>query len=571
MPPLYLPLVLLAAVVGMSVAVFAWLHRDQPGARPLTVFVVAASFWAVAEGMGLATGGLGSLRFWHRVGLTLSAVVPVAWLVTVLEYTGQQRWLTRRRLALLLVEPAVFTVLVWTNGGSGLHELVWTAGSRGFVEEYSTFVMDFGLGFWAHQVYSYLLVTAGGFLLLGTIFRTRDLYRSQSTALLLAIALPMIGNALYVFRVLPAGVDPTGVSWVLAGLVLTGAMLRTHLLALSPATRDLGREEMLTELDDRVFILDDDGRLLDANPAAEALVDAETGELVGRHLSDVLPELAEAVAGGEHSADLQLDQDGHVRFFDVRISELYRAGGAISGRLVSLRDVTDRRQREQRLDVLNRLLRHNLRNELNVVQGNAELLTDAVDDETARGRIDRIVDTVDTVIERANKVATLSRTIEDERVGALDLSAHLREVVATTRSRHAGATVEVDLPAELWVRAGPSLTVAFEELVDNAVEHAESDDPTVWLSVDEAASDDEFVVLSVADDGPGIEQQEWQAIARGRETPLSHGSGVGLWLVHWIVSRFGGSLSFDNTDSGSYVTVRVPRAVSPETAVDASA
>ncbi|MHB9285415.1 histidine kinase N-terminal 7TM domain-containing protein [Halobacteriales archaeon Cl-PHB] len=404
MPTLYLPLILLSAVVGMGVAFFAWLHRDQPGARPLTVFVVAASFWAVAEGLGLATGGLGSLRFWNRVGLTLSTVVPVAWLVTALEFTGHGRWLTRRRLAALLVEPAAFTFLVWTNGTSGLHELMWTAGGRGFVGDYSTFVMEFGLGFWAHQVYSYVLVTAGGFLLLRMILRSRDLYRTQSTALLGAMALPMIGNALYVFRAVPAGLDPTGIGWVLAGVLLTVAALRTHLLALSPATRDLGREEMLTELDDPVYILDDGGRLLDANPAAAALVDADAGSVVGDHLADVLPALATAIEGGEHSTDLQLERGGQVRYFDVRISELYRSGGAISGRLVSLRDVTDRRQREQRLDVLNRLLRHNLRNELNVVQGNAELLQDAVEDGSGTDRIDRIVDTVDTVIERANKV-----------------------------------------------------------------------------------------------------------------------------------------------------------------------
>ncbi|MHB9285414.1 sensor histidine kinase [Halobacteriales archaeon Cl-PHB] len=143
------------------------------------------------------------------------------------------------------------------------------------------------------------------------------------------------------------------------------------------------------------------------------------------------------------------------------------------------------------------------------------------------------------------------------------MTAHLREVVATARSRYPDATVEVDLPTKCWVQAGPSLTIAIEELVDNAVQHAE-EDPTVTVAVDEGASDDEFVVLTVADDGPGIEPQEWQAIARGRETPLSHGSGVGLWLVHWIVSRFGGTVSFENTATGSRVTVRIPRATPPE-------
>lgn len=64
--PFYLPIVLLAAVVGMGVGFFAWLQGDRPGARPLTVFVVAASFWAVAEGLTVAAAGVGALKFWTQ-------------------------------------------------------------------------------------------------------------------------------------------------------------------------------------------------------------------------------------------------------------------------------------------------------------------------------------------------------------------------------------------------------------------------------------------------------------------------------------------------------------------------
>jgi hypothetical protein len=151
--PFYLPIVLLAAVVGMGVGVFAWSQGDRPGARPLTMLIVAASFWAVAEGLTVASAGLGALSFRTRVGLTFSAIVPIAWVVTVLQYSGRERWLTRRRLGLLLVEPALFVFLVWSDA------------ARAFLGKYSVLALDFGLAFWGHQVYSYLLVTAGAFLL----------------------------------------------------------------------------------------------------------------------------------------------------------------------------------------------------------------------------------------------------------------------------------------------------------------------------------------------------------------------------------------------------------------------
>lgn len=138
--PLYLVLVLSAAVVGMGVAFVAWLRRDRPGARPLVAFVVAASFWAVADGLSVASARTGTILFWRQIALSLSVVIPVAWLVTVLEYTGRDHWLTRRTLAFLLVEPVAFLVLVWTNDG---HHLVWSGTDIASVGPFNTFVLEF--------------------------------------------------------------------------------------------------------------------------------------------------------------------------------------------------------------------------------------------------------------------------------------------------------------------------------------------------------------------------------------------------------------------------------------------
>jgi signal transduction histidine kinase len=551
--PFYLPIVLLAAVVGMGVGFFAWIQGDKPGARPLTVLVVAASFWAVAEGLTVASAGLGALTFWTQVGLTFSTIVPIAWLVTVLEYTGRERWLTRGRLSLLLVEPAIFVFLVWTNEG---HGAIWTDATRAFLGEYSVLALDFGLAFWGHQVYSYLLVTGGAVLLLRTILGTNDLYQSQSTALLLAITIPMVGNALYIFGLLPSGIDPSGLAYVLTSVVLAAAIFRTQLLQIAPAVRELGREEVVSELDDAVYILDENDRIVDVNPAGEELLAAD--DHLGRPLDAVLPVLAEAL--GTEQSLLRFDRGGSVRYFDVQVASLSRGYGTLSGRLVSLRDVTEQRRREQRLDVLNRLLRHNVRNELNVVRGNVDLARDSVADEGASQRLDTAVETIDTIVDRSEKVGRLSRLFETDSGGTLALTEHLDSDLATTRREYPGATIEVALPDDLLVAAGPTLTVAFDELVSNAIVHTDSDHPHVEIAVDASESDEASVVVTVTDDGPGIDEQEYRTLAEGRETPLEHASGVGLWLANWVVEHNGGSLAFDTSEQGTVVSVRLPRA-----------
>jgi signal transduction histidine kinase len=232
--------------------------------------------------------------------------------------------------------------------------------------------------------------------------------------------------------------------------------------------------------------------------------------------------------------------------------------------------VTEQRRREQRLDVLNRLLRHNIRNELNVVRGNVDLARDSVADDRASQRLDTAVETLDTVVDRSEKVGRLSRLFETDTGRTLDLADHLEADLQNTRRKYSHADIDLSLPETLLVEAGPTLTVAVDELVVNAIVHNDSENPQVTIAVDGTESDEAYVVITVADDGPGIDEQEYRTIAEGRETPLEHASGVGLWLANWVVEHNGGSLSFDTSGQGTTVSVRLPRAAGTDGAPEAN-
>ena len=552
--------VLLAAVVGMGVAVLVWLHRDRPGAGPLAAFVVAASLWAVARGLELAVPGVVLMERLLQTQLTLSVVIPVAWLVTVLEYTGHPHWLTRKRVALLLLEPAVFVTLVWSNGA---HRFVWRDATVVTAAETSTLIPVWGLARWGHLAYMLVLILAGGVLLIRTMLRTSDRFQGQVLALLVAITVPTVAHSIQAFDLVPARFAPTSLGYVVSGVVLSGALLRGQLLDVAPVTRDLGREAMFAEIDDAVIIVDGSGRIVDVNAAATAFFSESPAALSGRELADELPELAETVPeeGERARTETRLEHGGAVRYYDVRITPLYRSYGVVSGHLVSLRDVTDRRQREQRIDVLNRLLRHNIRNEMNVVRGNADLLADSVDP-AERERADRIVRTVDSIVDRSNKIGRVSEALESGSAEPIRLPGLLETVVAEARDRYPRADISLDCPETCWVEGSPALSLAFEELVDNAVEHSEGA-PSVDITV---SVRDEGVVVRVSDDGPGIADHERAVILAGEETPLQHGSGVGLWLVKWLVRNVGGTLSFVD-GPGTTVEIELP----PATAADRSA
>jgi len=555
---LYFPLIFLAAMVGVATALFAVVYRDRPGAKPAAVFAGVASLWTVVEGLRVVQTGLETMVFWTATALSLSVLLPPAWLLFVLEYTGSERRLTRQLFAALLVEPLFVLSVIWTNDA---HELVWSTTEIISYGAFDGLAIEFELAFWAHQVYATFLLAAGAFLLVRMLLETNRLYQWQGIALLVAVLVPMSTNAIYSFGLFPPGIDPTAISYVLASVVLVVTVLETELFGIAPATRQLGREAVLSELDDAMIILDDSGRIVDANPAGATLLGRPVADCLGRRLDRLMPALADAVDSSTAQDHVELELEGKRRYYDLRRSELYRGYGTVSGQVLSLRDITEQRQREQRLDVLNRLLRHNVRNELNVVRGSIELARTDIDADEPIERLETAVEAVDGIVARSDKLGRLSRMLDSEQGDGIDIASELRSERQTGGLSPAGGEVTLDLPGTLAVDGGSALVAVFEELVSNAVEHNDSAEPRAVVRFDPTESSDTHAVVEVSDNGPGIETQELQTILSGRETPLQHSTGVGLWLVNWVVERAGGTVTFEN-DDGCTVRVRLPRTAS---------
>ena len=563
---IYLALVLFAGVFGTGVALYALLHRDTPGSGPLSLLLLGAALWSTAEGLTLANTGFEATLFWARLRLSITTVVPLAWLLMAVEYTGHDRKLNKRHLVGLLIEPLAFTGLVWTTEGFGL---VWRDPGLVFLEgaPYTGIAATRGLAFWGHVAYSYLLIALGAFLLVRMSFRADELYRAQSTALLAAIVVPLIANASSLFGLAERGIEPTGIAFVVSGAIITAAILRRQLLTVAAGTREIGRNEIVTQLDDPVFILAGDRTITDHNQAAGDLLGVSDRDAIGDQLAEWLPEVAGALP--EENEDERcvttVERGGSIRSYDLQTTPLERPFETADGLIVSLRDVSERIRREQQLDVLNRVLRHNIRNEMNVIRGHAELLAEDLETPTHRSRLERIFDTVDTITERAEKVGTLTRAFETDEPATVDLSVVLGDAIHSIRSRYPETTVQIQKPdRDLRVRGATSLGVAFEELLVNAVEHNDSADPTIGITVAVDGATD-TVTVRIEDDGPGIDEQERAVIEEGQETALRHGSGIGLWLVAWIVRTFGGTIDFEVED-GTTVIVRLPRVEMPDNA-----
>lgn len=218
----------------------------------------------------------------------------------------------------------------------------------------------------------------------------------------------------------------------------------------------------------------------------------------------------------------------------------------------AVRLINRRRELELLDQVIARVLRHNMRNELTAITGYAEYIEANSEGELAataeriNERCDRLDDTVSHTREMRQVVQ-----YRDESV-TLALDAVLEEAIATVRQEFPAADVVIDFDGSVEVVAHPSLSVAFRHLIRNAIQHNSADTPEVHVAVRTA---DDGPIVEIADNGPGIPEAELDILQQYGESALQHGSGTGLWIVDRVIDYSNASIEFDVTDEGTTVTL----------------
>jgi PAS domain S-box-containing protein len=228
-------------------------------------------------------------------------------------------------------------------------------------------------------------------------------------------------------------------------------------------------------------------------------------------------------------------------------------------------DITDRRRRERYFRVVNRILRHNLRNELNVVFGFASEISNETDDERIADYADRIETTGKRLADLAEGAAGIRRVVEEGTVSD-PTPVSVGRVAAAVRDEYAErfpeARIDVSVRDDVVVRGDERLEEALGHLVENAVVHSRSDAARVAVTA-ERNPDAGVVAVRVADDGPGVPDGVRGVITGEMEvTQLTHNTGIGLWIVAWIAEAYGGEVAFGPgiDGEGTTVTLRLPAA-----------
>jgi PAS domain S-box-containing protein len=602
---------LLLSIAALSIAGYAWQRRSMPGALPLSLMGVSLAVWSCGYAMELSSLTLSTALWWVRLEYVGIVSAPVAWLWFTAEYTDSLPWLNRRRVWLLGIVPVLTMVMILTND---VHRLFWQSiilSRNGFL---TVFDSTLGLWFWVHTAYSYLCLLAGTFFIIRFIWRTPRRFHRQISALILAVAAPLIGNVIYLSGSSPWGkLDLTPFAFTVSLAMLAWNLFRLRMFEIRPIARDL----VLQSMNDGIMAVDENGWVVEVNRAAATLIGLPPTQIVGKRARAALarwPAMVERYREVREAAEeIEVAVGTEHRWFDVRILPIYDARCTYRGRLFVWRDITAERRikaelqrnNERLLAVQQELIAardaaeagnraksaflahmsHEIRTPLTAIAGYCHLLETGIERQSlaqTRADLEAIRVATGHLLDLANNVLEMAQ-IESGQTTlhevAFDVAEIVHDVTATVRPllrRNRNRLTIVGTEA-VGVVQGDAAKVrqVLLNLVSNAAKFTTDGEVEVGVVCEVAEEDRLRLRLWVRDTGKGIAPERMAtlfvpfAIAEediGRE---QRGAGLGLAISQHYCRLMGGELTIESapgsgTLAAFWTPVRAPQVVLAE-------
>lgn len=531
-------------ILGAVAVAFGWYAwrlrgaRDRPGGTGLVaiaaLLAVVTAAEAVVIGIGLPASSLAPLT---QIAVFGGAV---CWAKFVIAYTGREGG-GRTALVFTLVLPVVglFGALLRLTPLLSLTESVETVGPVFLLVSSVPSATSWGI------------LIGLSLLLVWDATRYSSFERSRGLALSLVgfsvVVLPLVTSVLELADTISIETGAVIAQTVILAALTVGVAVGRPYRSL-PIAEAIGRDAIVSNLNDAVVVVDGDARIVDMNRSAEELFQRSLDGVVREPLSALVDADLLGPAGLPNESTISFEGPAGKRYFDASVSRVSRDATVGAGYAVALRDVTDERIRGQRLEVLQRVLRHNVRNDMTAVYA----MADAVAEEGEERVAERLRETADSLVdvsERARAVEE-SMCLDPASDETADVGALVTDVAAVLREQ--GHDVSVRADDDTDVRRSAELVASIcEHLLSYATGNA---DAPVAVAVER---DGCYVDVTAESDGRLLPPQDAAAVTNGGETQLEHANDLEIWAVSWGAERLGGELLADY-ERGRCVGIRVP-------------
>ncbi|WP_322816727.1 histidine kinase N-terminal 7TM domain-containing protein [Chloroflexus sp.] len=578
-PYIFLPL---AAVLLASGAMrLAWPYRQLSVVKVFLGMMFSIIWWSLWHALELSNASIAGKVLLSNIQYMSVVSVPLLWLLFALFYTDRAHLLPRSVVYSLILLQSGFLIGAWTNGWHWLMwptvELTYTAGGLWVLTGPN------GPLWYASVLSAYAMVFAGTVLMINQAIRSQSFYRSQVISLVVGALLPWAASILFVTGLSPIPfVDLTPVAFALSGLAFTVAIQRYRAFDLLPAAREM----IVDQMPDAIIVLDMHDRIIDLNPAAQAILSV-TIDVLGQPLTHGAPRWLIEQVRDRYEGQFEVQHTGETgaTTYDLRCTTLRNRDGRPMGRIFVLRDITLFKQAAQALQEAKEAaeaasqaksaflstMSHELRTPLTAILGYSEFLREDLSNRglhTQTSDLDRIITAGRHLLTLISDILDYARleanavTIHPEPV---HMSTLIHEVVMTLQGlakqgqNTITVTIEPDLPP---VVADPvRLRQVLLNLVGNACKFTEQGEIRVHCyrsTIDE-------IQIDVSDTGIGIAADQLQHLFKpfvqvdSGPTRRYGGTGLGLAISQRLCQVMKGAISATSEpDRGSTFRVRLP-------------
>jgi PAS domain S-box-containing protein len=320
-------------------------------------------------------------------------------------------------------------------------------------------------------------------------------------------------------------------------------------------------------MSDMIRVIDAEGKVIYASPSHKTVLGLSPEEIIGSMVFEAVhPDDIEKTqkafedafaASSRPRAEYRIRHaDGHYLWVETIGDLLFDGDGTISGTVMSTRDITERKRAEEKakshygyLMQINKILRHDLTNDLTVILSALSLYEDTKNDELlkdASGHVEKGVD----LIRRMRELEAFISEYRELKVY------NIREIIEKVTENYPSIAFEIE--GDCRIMADESLASVIDNLVRNAVVHGRTD--RISVSIEGGANTCE---VRIADYGEGIPDDiKSQIFDEGFTYGKSDQTGIGLHIVKKAMDTYGGQVYVeDNKPQGTAFILRF-RAIS---------
>ncbi|MEN6378834.1 MAG: histidine kinase N-terminal 7TM domain-containing protein [Methanofastidiosum sp.] len=549
---------LLLSCLVSAIVIYILLKREQsPGSRYLTICITAAFVWALADLLNLGSTSLPNKLFWDNISYIAISIFPVSWILFVFEYSGKSKYIGKSLILLMSLFSLATLIIVWTNQYHHLFRssifLIEISGVLAFGKVY-------GPLFWLFIIFFYSLIILGIFLLFQSFNLSNSINRKQKITFIIAIFITWTANLIHLSRIIISPLDFTSVSFSLMGVVLLIGITKYQLLDIVPTAY----MNVFKNMNDSYIVLGRLNQIVEINPSMEKTLGITSSSICGKkfdQISDKWPELNREYQNLQSKSHLnKTNLFKGTKTYEMDVSDIYDSNNFLIGHLIALHDITNRKKMEDKLiksnkqieelnetlQVINKILRHDLLNKLAVMKSSLWLYEEKKD-KALLGKLDRSVDGSIELIERIRELESFVLN-----KGEL-IPINVRKIAEDVSTNlHISS---INITGDATALADQALFSVFENIMRNAIIHGKTD----RIDVDITTSKSKTCEIRITDYGKGIPDDiKDNVFEEGLSFGESKGSGLGLYIVKKTIERYGGTIKLeDNKPKGATFIIKL--------------